>query len=89
MNSIAIENYNLGASFCRRSAMKGGTCIFARNNINHVTLNIETYCADFDIELCAVKIQCESTYIYVFSVHRAPSGNSAHVMYKMEKILKF
>jgi hypothetical protein len=31
INSFVMENYTLGASFCRRSAMRGGTCIFALN----------------------------------------------------------
>jgi exonuclease III len=88
MNSTVIENYKLGGSFCRRSTLKGGTCIFVLNHLNHITLNIETNCSDFDIEVCAAKIQCESSHICIFSVYRAPSGNFTHFMYKMDKILK-
>jgi hypothetical protein len=31
LNSTVMENYILGASFCRQSAMRGGTCIFVLN----------------------------------------------------------
>jgi exonuclease III len=58
------------------------------NHFNHITLNTETNCSDFDPEVCAVKIQCESSHICIFSVYRAPSGNFTHFMYKMDKILK-
>lgn len=51
-----MENYMLGASFCRNNAMKGGTCIFVLNYIKFVAVNLDKYCVEFDIELCAVKI---------------------------------
>jgi exonuclease III len=88
LSSTAIENYKLGASYCRRSASKGGTCIFLLNHINYVTLNTETNCSDFDIELCSVKIKLDSSYIYILSVYRAPSSNFSYFMHKMDKILR-
>jgi hypothetical protein len=62
LSSIVIENYTLGASYCRRPALKGGTCIFLRNRLNYV-IKIETDCSDFDIELFSIKIQSNSSYI--------------------------
>jgi hypothetical protein len=49
-------------------------------------VNTDKYCADFDIELCAVRIQNESSYIYVLSVY--PSGNFSNFMLKMDEVLK-
>lgn len=75
LSSIVIENYKLGASYRRRTASKGGTFIFLLNHLNYVILNIETDCSDFDIELCSIKIQSDSSYIYILAVYRAPTGN--------------
>jgi hypothetical protein len=78
----------LGASYCRRNALKGGTSIFVLNHLNCVTLNLETNCLDFDIELSAIKIQYDSSFIYILAVYRAPSGNFTHFMQKMDRILR-
>jgi hypothetical protein len=66
-------------------AMKGGTCIFIHDNIKSDTVNTDKYCADFDIELCVVRIQNESSYIYVLSAYRAPFGNFSNFMLKMDE----
>jgi hypothetical protein len=50
--------------------------------------NVDKYCLDFDIELCAVKIQNESSYFYMLSVYRAHSGNFSNFMLKMDGVLK-
>jgi hypothetical protein len=72
INSIVMENYILDASFCRRSALRCGTCIFVLNYLKADKVNVERYCLDFDIEPCAIKIQCGSFHMYVLSVYRAP-----------------
>jgi exonuclease III len=83
-----MENYMIGALFCRCYAMKGGTCIVILDNIKFDRVNLDKYCDDFDIELCAVRIQNESSYIYVLSVYRAPSSNFSNFMLKMDEVLK-
>jgi hypothetical protein len=83
-----MENYMVGASFSRRYAMKGGTCIFVLNYKKFDTVNLDKYCADFDIELCAVKIKNESSYVYVLSAYRAPSGNFSKFLLQIDEVLK-
>jgi hypothetical protein len=59
-----------------KTASKGGTCIFVLNHLNFVKINIETHWAHFDIELCSIKIQSDSSsFIYILAVYRTPSGN--------------
>jgi exonuclease III len=88
LNSIVIDNYKLGANYCRKNARNGGMCIFLLNCINFVTLNNEADCFDFDIELCTIKIQSGLSFIYILSVYRAPSGNFTNFIHKMDKILR-
>jgi hypothetical protein len=82
-----MENYMVGASFCRHYAMKGGTCIFVLNYKKFNTVNLDKLCVDFDIELCAVKIQNESSCVYVLSAYRAPSHNFSTFLLKMNEVL--
>jgi hypothetical protein len=62
----------LGAFYCRKTASKGGTCIFVLNHLNFVKINIETHCAEF----------------WHWTVYQAPSGNFSFFLNKMDKILR-
>jgi hypothetical protein len=44
--------------------MIGGKCIFILDNIEYDRVNLDKYCADFDTELCAVRIQMFMFYLY-------------------------
>jgi hypothetical protein len=44
--SLHIENYTLGAYYCRKSIHKGGVCMFVHNSIKFTSLNIGIYCLD-------------------------------------------
>jgi hypothetical protein len=59
----------IGASFCRHYTMRRGTYIFILDNIKFDRVNLDKYCVDFDTELCAVRIENESSYIYILSVY--------------------
>jgi exonuclease III len=88
LNAIVVENYKLGASYCRRNALKGGSCAFVLNHLNCVALNVEPYCLNFDIEPSAVKIQADSSFIILLVVYRAPFGNFLHFLQKLDMVLK-
>jgi hypothetical protein len=59
--------------------------IFLLNHLNYVTL---TDCSDFDIELCSIKIQSHSSYIYILAVYRAPTGKFTYFLHEMDKLLR-
>jgi len=46
---ITMENYNLGASYCRNQFEKGGVAIFVHKNIQYSNINIDKYCKEKDI----------------------------------------
>jgi hypothetical protein len=75
LDNISIDNYNLGASYCRKSSLKGGVCIYILKNLNFTTVNLKAYCSDHDIEICALKLHSIFSHICVFSIYRAPTGN--------------
>jgi hypothetical protein len=53
---MQIENYNLGARYCRKTLEKGGVSIFVHKNIQFTKINLEDYCKDQDLEVCALKL---------------------------------
>jgi len=40
INNIHIENYTLGASYCRHSRTHGGVGIFVHNSLSYTTINL-------------------------------------------------
>ena len=59
LSLIHIPGYLLGSYYCRKDILKGG-CIFIYKNIKFPIINLDNYCVDQDIEVCAVKL--DSTF---------------------------
>jgi hypothetical protein len=53
---VTIDQYNLGAVYCRNSLGTGGVCIFVQNSLNYSNINLDSFCIDQIIEICAVKL---------------------------------
>jgi exonuclease III len=53
-----IENYNLGARYCRKTLEKGGVSIFVHKNLKFTKINLEDYCKDQDL--------CFKVRLYIF-----------------------
>jgi hypothetical protein len=88
LDNISIDNYNLGASYCRRSSLKSGVCIYVLKNLNFTTVNLKAYCSDHDIDICAVKLHSIFSHICVFSIYSTPMVISLIFLYKVDIILK-
>jgi hypothetical protein len=61
-----IENYNLGAIYCRKTLEKGGVSIFVHKNLKFTKINLEDYCRDQDLEACALKLDSTFSNICIF-----------------------
>jgi exonuclease III len=81
-----IDSYALGASFCRTSLKMSGLCIFVNKNLNFKN-DIQKFLHERDIEAGAVKLTVNSLNICILSIYRAPSGNFALFLDKLETIL--
>ena len=82
-----IDSYTLVASFCRTSLKMGGVCIFVNKNLNFKNVDIQKFIHERDIEAGAVKLSVNSLNICILSIYRAPSGNFAFFLDKLEMIL--
>ena len=83
-----IENYKLGAHYCREKREKGGVAIFVHNSLASTNIDIVRHCKDQDIEICAVKLSFGALNICVVTLYRAPSGNFSTFLLKLDTILQ-
>lgn len=88
LNNITIDHYNLGAVYCRKSLSKGGVCIFVYKSLNFININLDKFCLDQVIEVCAVKLQSALRNICIVAVYRAPSGNFMQFLNGLDAVLK-
>ena len=51
-----IDDYTLGAYFCRASYAKGGVCSYTQKSMNFENMDLEIYCIEKDFEVCALKL---------------------------------
>jgi hypothetical protein len=84
---IHIDNYTLGAFYCRRHFKMGGTCIYVHNNQSAINIDLDKFCNDKDIEACAVSVNKANFEICILTIYRSPSGNYDKFLDKLELIL--
>jgi exonuclease III len=84
---VTIDQYNLGAVYCRNTFSKGGVCIYVHNSLNYSNINLDSFSIDQIIEICAVKIQSAQRNICVIAIYRAPTGNFVQFLSVLDRIL--
>jgi hypothetical protein len=89
LGHIHLENYKLGAKYCRKSMEKGGVSIFVQKNLKFTNVNIDEYCPEQDIEAYALKLKSTFSNICILALYRAPSGNFSEFLNRLESILKY
>jgi len=72
---INLTNYSLGASYCRKTFLKGGVSIFVYRNLKYNTINIDEYNIDKDIKACAIQLDSTLNKLHILAIYRSPSGD--------------
>jgi hypothetical protein len=85
---MKIENYTLGAHYCRTQMLKGGVCISVNNSINFSTLNLDDYSTDKDFEVCAIQVNLLSKQFFILTIYRSPSRNFSKFMMDLKHFLQ-
>ena len=83
-----IENYNLGAYYCRNQHEKGGVAIYTHKSIQSTKINMDTYCKEKDIEICAIKFTYYESKISIITLYRSPIGNFEYFLHRLEELLQ-
>jgi len=88
LEKFHIENYNLGAHYCRQQCKKGGVAIFVHNSLGFTNINIAQHCKDQDIEICALKLSFGTQNICMLTLYRAPSGKFSTFLLQLDTFVQ-
>jgi hypothetical protein len=67
-----LQNYVLGTMYSRTTHQGGGVCIYIRSDIKFIAINLEQFCDEKNLEICALKITTAKTNILVICIYRSP-----------------
>jgi hypothetical protein len=84
---VNLENYTLGAQFCRALFEKGGVVIYVHNSLNFTNTDLSKHSKEKDIEICAVKLNLNSSVVCIIATYRAPSGNFNYFLQSLDVIV--
>jgi hypothetical protein len=65
LDQINIDNYRLGAVYCRQVVKRGGVGIFVQKNLEYTNIDLGKYCNDQNIEVCVLKLK--STFLNAYT----------------------
>jgi hypothetical protein len=88
LNHTYIEQYNLGAEYCRQALRQGGVCIYVHIKLKFSNVNLNEFCKEQDLEVCTVKLQLPFGNICILSICRTPSGKFSYFLNGLDAILK-
>jgi hypothetical protein len=66
--------------------LKGGVCIFVEHNLSFLNVNLNSYCIEKDVEVCAISLRTVYTKFYILSVYRSPTGNFSNFLQNLDGI---
>ena len=87
LEGITLHSYTLGAKFCRQMHKCGGVCIFVQNNIYYTAIDMDRYCNEKEIEICAIKLHISLHTIVIVTVYRSPAGDIDYFLNNLEEAL--
>jgi hypothetical protein len=88
LRHVNLENYTLGAQFCRALFEKGGVVVYVHNSLNFTNTDLSKHSKEKDIEICAVKLNLNSTVVCIIAIYRAPSGNFNYFLQSLDNVLQ-
>jgi hypothetical protein len=68
---MSLNQYIIGAKFCRKTYKCGGAYIFIKDNLHFTNINMDKYSKEKDIETCSIKIHTPSGIIVVVVAYRS------------------
>jgi len=66
---------------------KGGVCIFTRETIHCSEINLNNFCKEKDLEICAIELHLQFYKICIMTIYRSPSGDFQYFINTLEIIL--
>jgi hypothetical protein len=80
LDLLHMDNYTLGSKYCRKNFQKGGVCIFFQTHLQAMNVNLDKFCIDRDIKICAIKLIVFNKIFYTIAVFRSPAGKFSNFL---------
>jgi len=87
INNTCINNYNLGAYYCRKNRKFGGVGIFVHDTLSCTPIDLTKYCNEQDLEACALKFKILNNAFCILCIYRPPAGNFETFIHLLESLL--
>jgi len=85
--NIYLDQYTVGAHFCRKTYKQGGAAIYVTKGIPHTSIDLEQFISEKNFEICALKFQILSKSFIILCIYRSPSGDFTYFLNQLECIL--
>jgi exonuclease III len=87
LKQIYIENYTLGTSYSNHE--KKVECVYLSTILLKFSkIDLNKFCQDKNIEICALKIKINFTNICIIAIYRAPTGHFNQFINSLDSVLK-
>ena len=83
-----MDHYIIGAHYCRTNHAKGGVVIYIHSSLKSTAINLVKYCMEKNIEICAVKLEIQTSFFCITAVYRSPSGNFNRFLETIDAVLQ-
>ena len=71
ITQISFEGYTLACAFCRKKSLVGGVCIFINKNLAYHSIDLNQFCYEKTLEICAVKLRLKSLKLIIFCIYES------------------
>ena len=83
-----MENYTIGAQFCRSDYQRGGVIIYVHSCLNFANIDLSAYCKEKIIEVCVVKVKTKSQSLCIITIYRPLTGNYNYFLQQLDNVLQ-
>jgi hypothetical protein len=88
MNHVYIDNYDIGAQFCRAVREKGVVVMYVYSNLKFSNIDLSKHCKEKDFEICAVKLNLSSSTVCTVTIFRSSFGNFNYFLQSLDNVLQ-
>lgn len=76
ISHVNLNNYTLASSFCRRTAVGGGVCIFVKNGLTFSSPVAHSAAMDFHCEYTLTEVILDNVSVQILGIYRSPNSDT-------------
>ena len=88
LQSTHLSNYSWGASYCRKTFLKGGVSIFVYRNLKYNFINIDEHNIDNDNEACGIQLDSTFNKLCILAIYWSRKGDFTNFLKWRDLILQ-